>query len=69
MLMKILCKILTFGRHWWTYKSVPVTGHRCDHCKFVGISCRICGKIPGNQWEIYKKKFLRKPKGKYTAGK
>ena len=47
----ILCKILTLGRHRWIYNG--------------RVRCSICGKIPGNQWEIYKKKFLGKPSGKH----
>lgn len=53
---KLICKILTFGCHWWKFS-------RTTKYKVIHINCRICGRIPGNQWEIYKKKFKGKKSG------
>lgn len=57
---KILCKILTLGRHWWVYFPLK----RGNYVPF--IYCRLCGHIAPNQWEIYKKKFQGKKKGGVT---
>lgn len=54
----ILCKIVTLGMHWWTY------GAYTKWSKKPKVYCRICYHIPGNQWEIYEKKFKGKKKGK-----
>lgn len=48
--MNIWCKILTLGRHWWTYGRHPIS-------RKTNVHCRLCGKAPGNQWKIYKRKF------------
>lgn len=56
---KLICKIVTLGRHWWFYGTA-----RCDFTPKV--LCSICGHVPSNQWEIYKKKFKGKAKGKAT---
>jgi len=61
-IMKILlCKILTLGFHWWTYGTHPRT--KRGGC----VYCSLCHKIADSQWEIYKKKFLGKPKGTYKV--
>lgn len=56
---KLLCKILTFGRHWWTYGSNMRTRRILGH-----VHCRICDFVPGNQWETYEEKFKGKKSGK-----
>jgi len=62
MIRKILCKVLTLGRHRWTYGKNPAL------CNWgVGVYCKICRYCPNNQWELYKKKFLGKPKGTYKV--
>jgi len=64
---KILCAILTLGNHLWGYYPrfyIRLTGKKD---KNPAIRCRICGKTPGNQWEIYKKKFKGKKGGKYVT--
>jgi len=59
MLKKILCKILTLGRHWWVYAP-------CGKYETCCVWCRICKAHPKSEWKIYHKKFLGKPKGKYN---
>lgn len=61
MLKKILCKIITFGRHWWTYASYPG-----DRMRYPKVWCIVCRHKPGDQWEKYQKYFLGKPKGSVT---
>jgi len=61
MIRKILCKALTLGQHWWTYGVHP------QKKDVLCVYCRICGFIPGDQWKIYKKKFLEKSKGVYKV--
>lgn len=62
---KILCAILTLGTHWWVYR--PFTSFDGANKFAPQIRCRICRSIPGNQWEIYVKKFKGKKGGKYVT--
>lgn len=62
---KILCKILTLGRHWWVYKPFRNCKRTRNFCP--QIRCKICEKIPKNQWLIYELKFKGRKKGKYVT--
>lgn len=54
---KLICKILTFGRHWWIYGPIPGIS------KYPWVICKICGKLPPDGWLIYEKKFKGKKSG------
>jgi hypothetical protein len=58
---KLLCKILTLGCHWWKYGK-----HEGTNSSGITVYCRICGKVPPNQWKIYKMYFLNRKGGKYV---
>lgn len=64
---KILCAVLTLGNHWWTYAPYFIGNYLPDKYESCSVWCRICGKKPGNQWEIYVKKFKGKKGGKYVT--
>lgn len=42
---RILCRILTLGRHWWEYYPGDA----------AYVRCRFCGKYPASMYTILKK--------------
>jgi hypothetical protein len=57
---KLICKILTLGRHWWVY--IPI-----GNGTIPVVHCWICKKKPANMWEIYCRKFRNKSSGMYEV--
>jgi len=59
---RMLCRILTLGRHWWAY--YPENSNKGSSY----IHCRLCGKLPPSAWAIYNKmspKYLRGRRDKW----
>lgn len=70
MLCRIICAILTLGNHLWKYGPYKVClGRRYHETSYtaIGITCKLCGKIPGNQYELYQKKFKDRKRGRYVT--
>lgn len=58
---KLICSILTLGRHWWAY--YPEQRHY--------VRCQICGKLPESMWNIFcdymSMSYIKKRKQKFHS--